>query len=277
MTRAVPSVPDVVYISTEGAIMAKTVIGLIENTSEAEKVVDELMKSGFDREDIGLVSTELLREAAGAVTGATKGIFYGSLAGLLVGVAALAIPGVGTALAAGPATALLSPALGAVAGGLIGGLTSKGVPEDQAHFYAEGLRRGGTLITVNAKDDALAMRAVDILKRHGAIDLDERAREWMQQGWGRRYQETQPEPAKPVQSQQAATASQRPAQAARGPAGEQSSFPAAQAQGAQPVEAQGATHDAGQRSAADQPAVAVSAVEVYSFTLEPGPERRQAA
>ena len=36
----------------------------------------------------------------------------------------------------------------------IGGLTESGVPENDAHVYAEGVRRGGTLVTARVDDDA---------------------------------------------------------------------------------------------------------------------------
>jgi uncharacterized protein (TIGR02271 family) len=62
------------------------------------------------------------------------------------------------------------------------------VPEDEAHYYAEGVRRGGTLVTVTAENDAEADDAVEVLKRHGAVDIDERATSWKKQGWGGRFQ-----------------------------------------------------------------------------------------
>jgi hypothetical protein len=133
------------------------------------------------------------REATAAVTGAATGMAVGGLAGLLLATAALAIPGVGPVLVAGPALTLLGgTTLGIVAGGLIGGLTRRGIPEDDAHFYAEGLRRGATLVTVNAKSDELATRAADILKRHGAVDLDELSAKWKKQGWNGRFDEKAP-------------------------------------------------------------------------------------
>jgi hypothetical protein len=64
----------------------------------------------------------------------------------------MAIPGVGPVVAAGwLAATTLGAVTGAVAcgaaGGLIGALTDSGVPEEHAHVYAEGVRRGGTLVT----------------------------------------------------------------------------------------------------------------------------------
>jgi hypothetical protein len=71
--------------------------------------------------------------------------------------------------------------------GLLGALASRGVPEDEAHFYAEGVRRGATLIALNAGNDELAMRGEGILQRQGAIDIKARAEEWKEQGWSGRF------------------------------------------------------------------------------------------
>jgi hypothetical protein len=177
--------------------MATTVIGLIEDSSEAQKAVDELLKAGFDRKDIGVVTSDMAREALTAAAGASTGMLVGGLAGMLLGATALMIPGIGPVLVAGPALTLFGgTTLGMLAGGLIGGLTAKGIPEDDAHFYAEGVRHGATLVTVVAKTDEAANRAVEILKSHGAADLGERIEQWKREGWSGRYEEKAAE-AKP--------------------------------------------------------------------------------
>jgi len=56
------------------------------------------------------------------------------------------------------------------------------LPEEDRHTYAEGLRRGGYLVTVQTRDANYA-RALDILDDEGTIDLDERAASWRSQGW----------------------------------------------------------------------------------------------
>jgi hypothetical protein len=102
-------------------------------------------------------------------------------------------------LVAGPALTLFAgTTLGMLAGGLIGGLTAKGIPEADAHFYAEGVRRGATLITVYAKTDELAQRALGILKKHGAMDIEQRAQEWKQRGWNGKFEEKPQTAASPV-------------------------------------------------------------------------------
>jgi len=173
--------------------MAKTVIGLFDRMDEGHQVVQELIDHGFERDDISLVSgqegeyvTERGDErTSGAAVGAGAGAAIGGISGLLVGLGALAIPGIGPVIAAGPlVTALAGAGLGATAGGIIGALTDLGVPEEEAHAYAEGVRRGGVLIAVDT-DDQRADRAAEIMERAGAIDVDERATHWRQSGWTR--------------------------------------------------------------------------------------------
>jgi hypothetical protein len=65
---------------------------------------------------------------------------------------------------------------------LIGGLTDMGVSEGDAEYYAEAVRRGGALVTVRA-DDARAERAADIMRAHGAADIERRAEQWRERGW----------------------------------------------------------------------------------------------
>jgi uncharacterized protein (TIGR02271 family) len=179
--------------------MSKTVIGLMDNIGEAQDVVKDLVASGIERDDIGFMANEKHAApervgkdgdvASGALTGAGTGAAIGGIAGLALSFAPLAIPGIGPILAAGPiAAALTGAGIGAVAGGLIGGLTRLGVSEEDAHYYAEGVRRGGILVTVAADDDDEAEQAVDVLKRHGAVDIDERASAWRKQGWQGRFE-----------------------------------------------------------------------------------------
>jgi stress response protein YsnF len=52
-----------------------------------------------------------------------------------------------------------------------------------AHTYDEAVRRGSTVVVVDAQDEALADRASGILHEGGAIDVDERAQQWRAQGW----------------------------------------------------------------------------------------------
>src|SRR5262245_27984909 len=186
--------------------MAKTVVGLFDTFGEAQSVVQELTNSGFRREDISLIANDsrgeyvkaravgdTSRTAEGAGAGAVSGGVLGGVLGLLVGVGALAIPGIGPVLAAGPLAAALGTAgastlvgagIGAAAGGIIGALVGAGIPEEDANFYAERVRRCGTLLIVKASDD-MAQRAYDLMRSNGAVDIDQRSGDWRKSGWTR--------------------------------------------------------------------------------------------
>jgi len=56
------------------------------------------------------------------------------------------------------------------------------IPDEDRYTYAEGLRRGGYLVTVRATDDEYE-RAIDILDDEGTIDIDERQDAWRAEGW----------------------------------------------------------------------------------------------
>lgn len=177
--------------------MAKTVVGLYDRFEDAQAAVSALVSSGFARENINLVAADTEGKfkkyvgqpgediSEGTAAGAGIGAVVGGLGGLLVGLGALAIPGIGPVLAAGPIlSALVGAGVGAVAGGLMGALVDLGIPEEQANWYAEGVRRGGTLVTVTTTDE-LADEAVSILNRFNPVDIKQRVTSWQSDKWTR--------------------------------------------------------------------------------------------
>jgi uncharacterized protein (TIGR02271 family) len=56
------------------------------------------------------------------------------------------------------------------------------LPDEDRGTYAEGLRRGGYLISVHVSDEQYE-RVIDILDDEGTIDIDERAESWRSEGW----------------------------------------------------------------------------------------------
>jgi selenocysteine lyase/cysteine desulfurase len=56
------------------------------------------------------------------------------------------------------------PSSAARRGGLIGALTSSGVPEADAEVYAEGVRRGGTLVTARVDENRYAQAEEELAK-----------------------------------------------------------------------------------------------------------------
>jgi hypothetical protein len=165
--------------------MPKTVVGLIEGENRVQDAINDLLKAGFDRRDIGLVAPDVKAESERVLSTTRKGLALGAAAAMLLGGAAILIPGIGPATVWGPLLAI--PALGSLVGGLVGALTTSGVSENDANFYAEGVRRGGALVTVRAHGAEQASRAAQILKENGAADVQQRAAEWERQGWDRRF------------------------------------------------------------------------------------------
>jgi hypothetical protein len=74
--------------------------------------------------------------------------------------------------------------VGSGAGGLIGSLTHAGVPEDDAHVYAEGVRRGGSLVTVRTEESRVP-QADAILTATAYVNPIGRRAEYQQGGWTR--------------------------------------------------------------------------------------------
>jgi len=65
---------------------------------------------------------------------------------------------------------------------LIDDLETAGVPRSDAHAYAEGVRRGGSLVTVECDDDEVD-QVLAILDDDGILDLDEQQTSWRSEGW----------------------------------------------------------------------------------------------
>ncbi len=173
--------------------MTKTVTGLFDHYSDATSAVDQLKAAGISEDDISIVSNNAdgrykdsdVGEDAG--TGAGIGAAVGGVGGLLTGLGIMAIPGVGPVVAAGwlaatVAGAVTGAVVGGAAGGLIGALTDSGVDERDAHVYAEGVRRGGTLVTAKV-DEGRAAEAETILQRSNWVDLPRRRTAYEGQGW----------------------------------------------------------------------------------------------
>jgi hypothetical protein len=177
--------------------MMKTITALFDDYENAAQAVRALEAAGFDSDDISLVVSTYEDEvgetyvdddaAGGAGAGAGIGALVGGAGGLLAGLGALAIPGIGPVVAAGW---LVSTAVGAVAGaavggatgGIIGGLTSSGVHEQDAHVFAEGVRRGGSVVSVRT-DEGRAGVVEDIFTEAHQVDIAERRSLFQQEGW----------------------------------------------------------------------------------------------
>ena len=187
--------------------MTQTLTGLFDHYEDAQRAVKDLEAAGVPHRDISLVASNangVHRGTAGpaardagdnADKGASVGATVGGVGGLLAGLGLLAIPGLGPVVAAGWLVSTLAGAaggalLGGAAGGLVGGLTHAGVPEADAHVYAEGVRRGGSLVTAKV-DETMAPTARRVLGDERSVDVHARGQDYRRQGWTR-FDETAP-------------------------------------------------------------------------------------
>ena len=172
----------------------KTVSGLFDTYEHALQAVHALNDAGITSTDVSLIanSPEGVGQPFDVVgkdlaAGAELGAALGGAGGLLAGLGVIAIPGLGPVLAGGwlvaaAIGAMAGAGVGAATGGILGLLTSAGVPEPDAQVYAEGLRRGGTLVSARVSDE-LAETAFNVLRQAKGINIEDLRRIYQQEGW----------------------------------------------------------------------------------------------
>lgn len=177
--------------------MAATISRLYDNYADAQNAVQGLEAAGVPQSDISIVANNSdgwfdekrdhegdgvddRAEAAGA--GALIGAGLGGAAGLLTGLGLLAIPGLGPVVAAGwLAATSVGAAAGAASGGIVAALTQAGVSDDEALLYAEGVRRGGTLVSAKVVD--VDRHRLDAILNQSSVDVRGRSAAWQKAGW----------------------------------------------------------------------------------------------
>lgn len=181
--------------------MKEIVLAIFDDSEHAHMAVSELVSNGIQRSDIGLamndVENRMRPQLSGKVDddvkgdeGAGFGALVGGLTGLAAGLIAITIPGIGPVIAAGPLAAVLGgitgATVGAAAGAITGGITASlvdlGVSEEDAHAYAEAVRRGSALVSVTSEGPQVT-QVINILRRHNPADLERRAYQWRKNGW----------------------------------------------------------------------------------------------
>lgn len=173
---------------------------LFDNYEDAQRAVAMLESAGVPHSDISIIANngdgwynnetiDRDRDGSddrmeGAGTGAGVGAALGGGAGLLAGLGLIAIPGLGPVVAAGwlAAAATVAVAGGAV-GGIVGALTQSGVSDEDAHVYAEGVRRGGTLVTARVAEGQ--QTALERVLNSSAVPLVQRREAYQSEGWSR--------------------------------------------------------------------------------------------
>jgi uncharacterized protein (TIGR02271 family) len=132
----------------------QTVIGAFEDRDTAQRAVERLVDAGFDRSDVHVQegASAGSANAAGASTGSTQGEDeHGMMASI-------------------------KHFFGSLFGDDDAASARSGV-------YSEAVRRGTSVVVVDAQDDERAESAASLLHELGAIDVDERAQQWRTEGW----------------------------------------------------------------------------------------------
>lgn len=124
--------------------MMNTVVGLFDSSMEAQRAVRALIDGGFKREDIGITSSDYMGDASNAVQ-------------------------TSVANAAENVAEKISEFFRALFGNN---------DAERSGYYAEAVRRGGTVITVDAETTDQANRAAETLDRNGAVDINQRGAQY---------------------------------------------------------------------------------------------------
>ena len=142
---------------------------LFQTPEKAEYAYKDLLKRGYDKEDIDLMMSDKTHQKyfsdenfsengpgnkalEGTAIGGSIGGTVGAIAAAIAAIGTtLVIPGLGFAVAGPLAASFAGAGAGATAGGLIGTLIGVGIPDEQAKEYEAGIKDGGVVISVNTK------------------------------------------------------------------------------------------------------------------------------
>lgn len=127
--------------------MKHTVIAVFDDAAEAQKAANALRGQGFDQSSVHVTGKTAERFDTGPLPAAAE-------------------------IEGGPATGLLHRLA-----------VLFGVDEPHVAHYEEAVRRGGSVVKVDAASEAQATAARDALLALGAVNIDDRVEEWRQTGW----------------------------------------------------------------------------------------------
>lgn len=139
--------------------MQNTIIGVYDSYDQAQRALNDLIAAGFSRSDVQLNphadGTGVARASSTNEQGTTSG--------------------------------------GSGIGHFFRSLFGMEDEEErtQRDLYAEAIRRGSCVLTVNAERDDQRDKAIDILNRYDPVDIDKRSEYWRREGWTG-YEESAP-------------------------------------------------------------------------------------
>lgn len=147
------------------------VTGLFPDRDSAERAYTGISDRGYAKDDINVVMSDDTRHRhfANAATAqetelgnkAAEGAGVGgAIGGTVIGIAAavaaigsnLILPGLGLVIAGPLAAGAAGVGAGALGGGILGALVGWSMPEERVKNYEEGIKNGGILMGVRAKN-----------------------------------------------------------------------------------------------------------------------------
>jgi hypothetical protein len=148
----------------------KTLVALYDDAADARSVVSELSSA-----DIAKGRTEVIDGDSLYGTGGS---------GLTSGLTSAGTPGTTSAAGLTGTSPGTNAGIGSDSGSsdILHRLTRAGVPDSDAHIYAEGVRRGGTLVIARVDDNDVD-RGLDIMSRYRPVDIEQRGSSWRSSGW----------------------------------------------------------------------------------------------
>lgn len=178
--------------------MTKTIVALYDHRSDAETASRDLQAAGFETSAVEILSHADMTsgrwsgsDTAGLGTttgdsslGAASGMARTDLStGYVASPNTMPGSSMGTGLGAGDGTgAGMGSTTGTTAGGILTRLSGWGVPNQDAQVYAEGVRRGGSLLKLRLDEDDVD-RAMEVLERSNVVDVEERGTAYRNSGW----------------------------------------------------------------------------------------------
>lgn len=150
-------------LGSMGSASRRTITAFFDSRDDAEDAIERLVSAGISRDQVKMV--------AGGDSG-TSG----------VGTSGTGASSVGTSGTSTSGASVTHSSYGDSGSGFWDALKDLFMPDEDRYTYAEGLRRGGYLVTVTASD-AYYEQALDILDDEGTIDIGEREASWRSEGW----------------------------------------------------------------------------------------------
>ncbi|TDE87084.1 MULTISPECIES: hypothetical protein [Deinococcus] len=181
----------------------ESVVALFREPQQVQGVLGALQDRGFDRDHLGFALADAVAEddlaqatgispeegAPGGSGSVIRGILMGALAGaaltIPVWLLLLIVPSTRIYQEGGLLAILYGVIGGAGLGGLFGALTGSdhgdyvkllrrmGVPAAQAERFYDGIKRGLILVIARDPDGTRAEEATRLMRRYGALKLDE--------------------------------------------------------------------------------------------------------